>query len=138
MIFFLVVVLTILFLFVYYLMFGNTEMIMERNQIKEEILKKGRKVERRRSWLEASEAQRKGILTADTPYGKTDWFYIHNEESIWWIYYDASDGGIWNSKGPLVTGFLIDYHFDTAKKLTGLESIERNKRLAKNDYAKVK
>ncbi len=113
-------------------------MSWERTLMQQEITGNGQKVTRGRTWTEAHEPKEKGILYEPTPYGYSDWFYIYKEESIWWIYYDSSDGGIWTTTGPLVTGYFIGFATKIAGKLRELEEQQRQQRLKKNNYAKLK
>lgn len=88
-----------------------------RSSIQKHIARTGEKVCRWRTWAEAEERQATPLLQESLPSGYSNWFAVVRGHSIWWIYTDTSDGGVWNSQGMAVTGFKIAYDASLAQKL---------------------
>jgi len=98
----------------------------------------GKKFERFRTWEDVQKAKEKSLLKESTPCGYSNWFYIVEKSSIWWVYSDSSDGGIWSPNGLLITGYKISYNENIASIIYGLIKEERAKTIAKNPYANIK
>jgi hypothetical protein len=81
------------------------------------IAQTGEKVIRWRTWAEAQETQVTPLLRESLPSGYSNWFAVVKDLSIWWIYTDTSDGGVWNSEGAAVTGFRIAYDESLVQKI---------------------
>ncbi|QXH72920.1 hypothetical protein KSS92_26995 [Pseudomonas atacamensis] len=88
-----------------------------RSSIQKHITQIGEKVSRWRTWAEAKERQATPLLQEILPSGYSNWFAVVRGHSIWWIYTDTSDGGVWSSLGMDVTGFRIAYDESLAQKL---------------------
>lgn len=88
-----------------------------RSSIQKHIAQTGEKVSRWRTWAEAKERQATPLLQESLPSGYSNWFVVVRGHSIWWIYTDTSDGGVWSSQGMAVTGFRIAYDEYLAQKL---------------------
>lgn len=88
-----------------------------RSSIQKHITQTGEKVSRWRTWSEAKERQATPLLRESLPSGYSNWFAVVKGHSIWWIYTDTSDGGLWNSEGMAVTGFRIPYEESLAQKI---------------------
>jgi len=88
-----------------------------RSSIQKHIAQTGEKVSRWRTWAEAKERQATPLLQENLPSGYSNWFAVMKGHSIWWIYTDTSDGGVWSSQGIAVTGFRIAYDESLEQKL---------------------
>lgn len=91
-----------------------------RENIRKHIVKNGTKVSRFRSWEDAAESERKGLLREYLPSGYLNWFSIIENKSIWWIYLDSSDGGVWSSEGVAVIGVWVSYDESLARAIYDL------------------
>lgn len=88
-----------------------------RSSIQKHIAQTGEKVSRWRTWAQAEERLATPLLQESLPSGYSNWFAVLRGRSIWWIYTDTSDGGVWSSQGMAVTGFRIAYDESLAQKL---------------------
>lgn len=80
-----------------------------RESLQRHIVQNGTKISRFRSWNNAAESEKKGLLRQRLPSGYSNWFAIVKNKSIWWIYSDSSDGGVWTSEGIGVNGHWVTY-----------------------------
>ncbi len=92
-------------------------MIYTRSSIQKHIAQTGEKVSRWRTWAEAKERQATPLLRESLPSGYSNWFAVVKDQSIWWVYTDTSDGGVWSSEGMAVTGYRIAYDEFLAQKI---------------------
>jgi len=90
---------------------------MLRSSIQKHIVQNGEKVSRWRTWAELKERQATPLLQENLLSGYSNWFAVVRGYSIWWIYADTSDWGVWSSQGMAITGFRIDYDESLAQKL---------------------
>jgi len=67
------------------------------------------KVERWRTWSQIAENEATPLLRENRTAGYSSWFALIMGKSIWWIYSDSSDGGVWSNEGIAITGFRIEY-----------------------------
>jgi hypothetical protein len=88
-----------------------------RSSIQKHIAQTGEKVSRWRTWVQAEERLATPLLQESLPSGYSNWFAVVRGHSIWWIYTDTSDGGVWSSQGMAVTGFRIAYDESLSQKL---------------------
>lgn len=91
-----------------------------REGIRRCIVDNGTKVSRFRSWKDAAESECRGFLRERLPSGYSNWFAIVEGKSIWWIYSDSSDGGVWTSEGMAITGYRTPYDADLARMIYDL------------------
>lgn len=91
-----------------------------RESIRLHILENGTKVSRFRPWAAAVESEMKGLLREHLPSGYSNWFAVVENKSIWWIYSDSSDGGVWTTEGVAVNGCWIPYDEDLARAIYDL------------------
>ncbi|UVL81870.1 hypothetical protein LOY35_16710 [Pseudomonas sp. B21-028] len=88
-----------------------------RSSIQKHIAQTGEKVSRWRTWAEVEERQATPLLRENLPSGYSNWFAVVKDQSIWWIYTDTSDGGVWSSEGMAVTGFRIAFDASLAQNI---------------------
>lgn len=91
-----------------------------RESIHRYIAKNGTKTSRFSSWQDAGESEKKGLLRESRPSGYSNWFAIVEGKSIWWIYCDSSDGGVWTSDGIAITGCWVPYDEALARAIYDL------------------
>ena len=91
-----------------------------RESIRLHIVQNGTKTSRFRSWLDAAESEKRGLLREHLPSGYSNWFAIVEGKSIWWVYSDSSDGGVWTSEGVAVTGCWVPYDDALARAIYDL------------------
>lgn len=75
--------------------------------------------QRFRTWEEASRSEMKGLLLESRPSGYANWFAV-SQDKVWWVYLDASDGGIWSTEGVLVTGYSVPYDRELVRNIYAL------------------
>ncbi len=91
-----------------------------RVSIQKYIARNGKKTSRFRSWQDAGEIEKKGLLREQLPSGYSNWFAIVEGKSIWWVYSDSSDGGVWTSEGVAITGCWVPYDVTLARAIYDL------------------
>ena len=91
-----------------------------RESIRLHIVQNGMKTSRFRSWQDAAESEKRGLLREHLPSGYSNWFAIVEGKSIWWVYSDSSDGGVWTSEGVAVTGCWVPYDDALARAIYDL------------------
>ena len=91
-----------------------------REGIRRCIVDNGTKVSLFRSWKDAAESEKRGLLREHLPSGYSNWFAIVEGKSIWWIYSDSSDGGVWTSEGLAITGCWVPYDGALARAIYDL------------------
>ena len=109
-----------------------------RKSISMHIERVGKRTSKCRTWQDAAEIEKKGLLLERTPSGYSNWFVIRVQESIWWIYSDSSDGGTWGSNGLEITGYSIPFDITIANAIYSLIKKQRAAELSKNPYANIK
>jgi hypothetical protein len=91
-----------------------------REGIRQYIVQHGAKTSRFRSWQDAAESKKKGLLHEHLPSGYLNWFAIVEGKSIWWVYCDSSDGGVWTNDGMAITGCWVPYDKALARAIYDL------------------
>jgi hypothetical protein len=109
-----------------------------RNSISAHIKAFGKRTSKFRTWQDAANSEKNGLLLERTPSGYSNWFAIKNQESIWWIYSDSSDGGIWGSKGLEITGYSVPFDSDLSNAILALVKQQKTAKLSENPYANIK
>lgn len=91
----------------------------------------GRKIEKFTSWEVANKSKTNGI-SLKSEFSMNDWFFIQEDEYIWWLNTDTSDSGCFNSEGPLVIGYKAKHTDNTKLKLDKLLSAEKKQQSKKS------
>lgn len=87
-----------------------------REELRRYLEAQGEVTRRFRTWKEATRSQQHGLLCEGRPSGYSNWFAI-SQDKVWWVYLDASDGGIWSPDGILVTGYSVPYDRELVRNI---------------------
>lgn len=82
-----------------------------RMQLLRLISEAGKKFEIPTTWENAHKSQRNGLFS-ESEYSNHSWFFIKDGKEAWYLEYNSSDGGCWNSKGPLVSELLSNLVYE--------------------------
>lgn len=69
-----------------------------------------------RTWDEASQIQKRGLLPEQLRSGYSNWFSV-TQDKVWWEQLDASDGGSWSVDGVVITSHCVPYDRDIVRAL---------------------
>jgi len=108
-----------------------------RQDIVGEIRRVEQRYERHVTWAGLTTAQAKGCLEFSLPSGYCEWLVVQ-PHSIWWVSYDASDGGSWGPLGVNVIGYAIRYRDDIVTAINRLRSEQLRRSSKDNAYANRK
>lgn len=90
-----------------------------REELRRYLEAQGEVTRRFRTWEEATRSEQRGLLREGRPSGYSNWFAI-SQDKVWWVYLDASDGGIWSPDGILVTGYSVPYDRELVRNIYAL------------------
>ncbi|HCE2002275.1 TPA: hypothetical protein NGT00_004585 [Vibrio parahaemolyticus] len=108
-----------------------------RNQLSRMISESGTDFEIFTSWENVKLSQAKGLFL-ESEYSIHSWFFIKDDKEIWKLTYNSSDGGCWNSDGPLVYGYKAVYSSIIRQHIKQMYEYKNKQSLETNNYRKFK
>jgi len=90
-----------------------------RAELRQYLESRGEVTRRFRTWEEAGQSEKRGLLCERLPSGYANWFSV-SQDKIWWVYADASGGGSWSPQGITVTGYSVPYDRELVRNIYAL------------------